>query len=148
MNTFTTTRRVEFCDTDMAGIVHFANFFRYMEAAEHELFRTLKLKIAGHLPDGTEFGWPRVSTTCSYQAPARYEDVLDIEIRVSQRTDRSLTTTYEFRRGEQRLAQGEMKTVFCVFPPGERMRSAPMPVDFAQRLDEFCQPSESDASAS
>ena len=30
---FRTTRMVEFSETDMAGIVHFANFFRYMEAA-------------------------------------------------------------------------------------------------------------------
>jgi tetratricopeptide (TPR) repeat protein len=34
MSPFTTTRRVEFGDTDMAGIMHFANFFRFMEAAE------------------------------------------------------------------------------------------------------------------
>jgi acyl-CoA thioester hydrolase len=34
-------RRVEFSETDMAGIVHYSNFFRYMEAAEHEFFRSL-----------------------------------------------------------------------------------------------------------
>ena len=34
MKPFTTTRRVEFGDTDMAGIMHFANFFRFMEVAE------------------------------------------------------------------------------------------------------------------
>ena len=36
---FRTTRRVEFGDTDMAGMVHFANFFRFMEAAEVEFLR-------------------------------------------------------------------------------------------------------------
>ena len=36
---FRTTRLVEFGDTDMAGIVHFANFFRYMESAEHAFLR-------------------------------------------------------------------------------------------------------------
>ena len=36
---FQTTRRIEFGDTDMAGIVHFANFFRFMEAAECEFLR-------------------------------------------------------------------------------------------------------------
>ena len=30
----------EFCDTDMAGIVHFANFFRFMESAEVEFLRS------------------------------------------------------------------------------------------------------------
>jgi len=38
---FRTTRRVEFGDTDMAGIVHFARFFCFMESAEHEMLRSL-----------------------------------------------------------------------------------------------------------
>ena len=42
---FRTTRRVEFADTDMAGIVHFANFFRYMEAAEVEFLRARGLSV-------------------------------------------------------------------------------------------------------
>ena len=41
MTPFTTTRRVEFGDTDMAGIMHFANFFRFMERTEHAFLRTL-----------------------------------------------------------------------------------------------------------
>ena len=41
VSTFITHRRVEFSDTDMAGIVHFANFYRYMEQAEHDFFRSL-----------------------------------------------------------------------------------------------------------
>jgi hypothetical protein len=36
---FHTSRFVEFSDTDMAGIMHFSAYFRYMEAAEHELRR-------------------------------------------------------------------------------------------------------------
>ena len=36
---FTYSRRIQFSDTDMAGIVHFANFYRFMEEAEHEMFR-------------------------------------------------------------------------------------------------------------
>ncbi len=135
MTTFRTTRRVEFSDTDMAGIVHFANFFRYMEAAEHEWFRALGLKIAGKLANGTEYGWPRVSATCSYSSPAHYEDVLEITITVIQRNPRSLTTQYEFRRGPTLIATGEMKTVYCLMPEGSPMRSAEMPAEVAARLD-------------
>ena len=46
---FTFTRRVQFFDTDMAGIVHFANFYRFMEEAEHEMFRSLGFKIEDDL---------------------------------------------------------------------------------------------------
>ncbi len=45
---FKLTRRVEFAETDMAGIVHFANFFRMMESTEHAFFRSLGFTIHGH----------------------------------------------------------------------------------------------------
>lgn len=137
---FLARRRVEFCDTDMAGIVHFANFFKYMEQAEHELFRSLALKIAGRLPDGTEYGWPRVSATCSYESPARYDDELDVHVTITKRADRSLSTSYEFTCAGKVIARGEMKTVFCVFPAGGAMQSARMPDDIAAKLDAAAMP--------
>ena len=42
MPTFRTTRRVEFRDTDAAGIVHFSAFFFYMESVEHEFLRSAR----------------------------------------------------------------------------------------------------------
>ena len=38
---FKATRQVEFSETDMAGIMHFSNFFRFMETAEHGFYRSL-----------------------------------------------------------------------------------------------------------
>jgi len=48
---FQTSRLVEFHDTDMAGIMHFASFFIYMESAEHELYRSLGLSIHSIVED-------------------------------------------------------------------------------------------------
>lgn len=129
------TRRVEFFDTDMAGIVHFANYYRFMEEAEHELFRACGLKIVGYTPDGKRYGWPRVASKCTYASPAHYDDEIAIHVRIAQRTAKALTTAYEFYRGDQLLAEGEMTTVYCVFPPGEKMQSAPMTEDIIARLD-------------
>ena len=42
---FQLSRRVEFSDTDMAGIMHFSNFFRFMEAAETAFLRSLGLSV-------------------------------------------------------------------------------------------------------
>lgn len=47
---FTWNRRVEFAETDAAGIVHFSSFFLYMEQAEHALFRSLGLSIFRNRP--------------------------------------------------------------------------------------------------
>ncbi|WP_010585024.1 acyl-CoA thioesterase [Schlesneria paludicola] len=126
--------RVEFFETDLAGIVHFANFYRFMEQAEHEFFRSMGLKIHATLPDGTVFGWPRVSATCSFKSPAYYEDEVEIRITILRLTRRSLTMTYEFQRDGVVLALGEMKTAFCVFSADGKLASSEMPDDYFEKL--------------
>ena len=74
-------QRVEFADTDMAGIVHFSNFFRYMERAEHEFLRSLGLSV--HAVNGDDLvSWPRVSAECKFRAPLSFEDELDVHLLV------------------------------------------------------------------
>ncbi|HEY0983665.1 acyl-CoA thioesterase [Schlesneria sp.] len=133
---FTARHRVEFFETDLAGIVHFANFYRFMEQAEHAFFRSLGLKIHGNFPDGTAFGWPRVSATCSFKSPAYYEDELDISVTVVRVTRRSLTTSYEFRRGDLLLAVGEMKTAYCIIPAGAKLQSVELPDEIYEKLNQ------------
>src|SRR5208283_5886216 len=87
-------QRVEFADTDMAGIVHFSNFFRYMERAEHEFLRSLGLSV--HAADGDDLvSWPRVNAECNYRAPLSFEDELDVHLLVREK--RSKSVIYEFR---------------------------------------------------
>jgi acyl-CoA thioester hydrolase len=140
---FITTHRVEFFETDLAGIVHFANYYRFMEQAEHTFFRSLGLKIHDKLPDGTVFGWPRVTASCSFNAPARYEEEIEIRVTVVRRTKRSLTTAYEFWRGATRLATGEMKTAYCLVPAGGGLQSVDMPDEYFERLGQGLDPVDS-----
>ena len=61
---FPPRRLVEFADTDLAGIVHFANFLRYVESAEHAFFRSLGFSI--HSSDGSRHeGWPRIEVAAN-----------------------------------------------------------------------------------
>lgn len=133
---FTLTRRVAFAETDMAGIVHFANFYRYMEEAEHAFFRSVGRSISERQPDGTIIGWPRVSAACNFKAPVFYEDVIEIRVFVERIGVKSLTMRYEFFRCETLLAKGTMKIVCCVFRPGGPMESIPIPPDFLAVLEE------------
>ena len=55
-----TKRRIEFAETDMAGIAHFSSFFRYMEEVEHAYFRSLGISVV-HQQDNGQLSWPRVS---------------------------------------------------------------------------------------
>lgn len=94
---FKLTRRVEFAETDMAGIVHFSNFFRMMEAAEHAFFRSLGFTVHEH-ENGATVGWPRVSATCDYRAPLRFEEEVEIHLIVAEVRSRSIRYQFIFRK--------------------------------------------------
>lgn len=110
-----TRRRIEFADTDMAGIVHFARFFVFMETAEHEFLRGLGKPV--HFEhQGCEVGWPRVAASCEYKSPARLGDELDIHLRVWRKGRRAMTYRIDFSCGGRRVAQGEISSIFCALP--------------------------------
>jgi acyl-CoA thioester hydrolase len=94
----TLTERVQFADTDMAGIVHFSNFFRYMERVEHDFFRLLELSIRedpAKIPAEECVGWPRVHASCDYKAPLFFEEQFTMELIVEE--IRSKTVRYLIR---------------------------------------------------
>ena len=133
---FETSRRVEFCETDMAGIVHFSNFYRWMEQAEHEFFRSLGLTIVNPQPDGITFGWPRVSASCRFESPARYEDVLKITLTVQRIGVKSLTYDVRFTTDGRPVANGTMKTVCCAMERNQPLRSVVIPEEYTSRIEE------------
>src|ERR1700674_2477564 len=100
MKSFRASRIVEFGDTDMAGIVHFASFFRYMESAECAFLRSLGLSVKLDW-EGQTLGFPRVAASCDYLSPARFEDVLDVDVATLRLGSKSVTYGFDFsRKGE------------------------------------------------
>ena len=91
---FRTCRRVEWADTDQAGIVHFARFFVFMEAAEHTFWRSLGLSVHSQC-DGDIISWPRLTAECEYFRPVSFEDVLDIHVHLEKQGEKSLS--FRFR---------------------------------------------------
>jgi YbgC/YbaW family acyl-CoA thioester hydrolase len=135
MPRFTYSRRVQFVDTDMAGIVHFANFYKWMEEAEHAFFLSLGFKLIQRQPDGIVIGWPRVRCSCSFESPAFYDDVLEIDLDVTRVGVKSLTMSFLFRRGETRIALGELKTACCLHHPGQPLQSIEIPPHYREKLE-------------
>jgi YbgC/YbaW family acyl-CoA thioester hydrolase len=104
------TRRVQFYETDLAGLVHFSWYLRYMEEAEHALWREAGLSI---VPPGHDLGFPRVSATVDFHAPLRFEDVFEVWIRVEAITKRTFKYASTITRGDTRIATGSI-TAVCV----------------------------------
>jgi acyl-CoA thioester hydrolase len=133
---FRTTRLVEFHDTDMAGIMHFASFFHYMESAEHELLRSLGLSVHTTV-DGEMLSFPRVATSCDFKSPARCEDILEIAIQISRLGSKSITYDFDFRIGNRQVSTGQITCVCCRVVPGEPLESVPIPADVVEKLKKY-----------
>ena len=125
---FKLTRRIEFAETDMAGIVHFANFFRMMEATEHAFFRSLGFSIHAH-ENGATTGWPRVSATCDYRAPLRFEEEVEIHLLVAEVRTRSIRYEFVFRKAADgsEVARGKIAAV-CASVDKATGKLVPVPI--------------------
>jgi acyl-CoA thioester hydrolase len=134
---FKLTRQVEFSETDMAGILHFSNFFRYMEAAEHAFFRSLGTSIHAA---GNDLGWPRVHVECDFRHPLRFEDVVEICLLVREKKKKSLVYTFVFRKLNEQpareVARGTL-AVACVkrAKRGGKMKGVPIPKAIADKIE-------------
>ena len=130
---YQTKRKIEFADTDMAGIVHFTRFFVFMESAEHEFLRSLGTSVATEW-NGNTIGWPRLAASCEYLKPLRFEDEVDIHLRVSKKGTKSLTYQFCFTHQGTDVARGEITTVCCITNPGEKLRAIPIPDFIADQI--------------
>jgi YbgC/YbaW family acyl-CoA thioester hydrolase len=123
---------VQYYEVDSAGIVHFSTFFRYMEEAEHALWRAVGLSIA---PPDSPIGWPRVAAAFEYRNPLRFEDEFEITIRIAAITVKTIRYDCLLSRGDTRIATGTL-TIACVSKrPGEPMRAIPIPPEIADRFE-------------
>ena len=134
---FKIVRSVEFYETDMAGIVHYSNFFRYMEAAEHGFFRSLGFSVVADHTD-PPIGWPRVHAECDYVQPLRFEDEVEIHLLVSEMKSKALSYVFRFRKLNAapplEVARGKL-TVVCVTHEAEgKMKATPIPKAVADRI--------------
>lgn len=139
---FKAQRRVEFSETDMAGIMHYSNFFRFMETAEHAFFRSLGFSIAPHQfeSNGVKIGWPRVHASCDYHQPLRFEDMVEIHLLVAERKSKAITYQMRFNKlhGTEpcEVARGKL-TVVCVTwdPVSHSMKATSIPRAIAEKIE-------------
>ena len=135
---FKATRQVQFSETDMAGLMHFSNFFRFMETAEHGFYRSLGFSVVDKARH-PRLGWPRVHAACDYKKPLHFEDMVEIHLLVAELRTKAVRYVFVFRKLNEtpvvEVARGEM-VIVCVqhFPDG-RIASAPIPPEIAEKIE-------------
>ena len=123
-------RRVQFADTDLAGVVHFSWIVRYMEEAEHALWREAGLTIA---PVGDVLGYPRVSVAVDFKAPLKFEDEFDDLVRITAINRTSISYAHTITRGDTLVATGTM-TAVCVTKKDGQLVAMELPENVRTRL--------------
>jgi acyl-CoA thioester hydrolase len=131
------TRRVEFSETDMAGIMHYSNFFRFMESAEHGFYRSLGFSVvlAQYNPP---LGFPRVHAECDFKRPLRFEDLVEVHLLVQEKKSKSISYAFRFRNLSadpvEEAARGLVTIVCVAVQPGGKLRSVSIPHDIADKI--------------
>jgi YbgC/YbaW family acyl-CoA thioester hydrolase len=135
---FKLSRRVEFSETDLAGIMHFSNFFRFMEAAETAFLRSLGLSVVLSRA-GLDVCLPRVHAECDYAAPLYFEDEVLIHLLVERKGVRTLTYQFRFIRQNdsppREVARGRIVAVCTARKRNGSMKAVPLPSLLSNKIE-------------
>jgi 4-hydroxybenzoyl-CoA thioesterase/acyl-CoA thioester hydrolase len=126
-------RRIQFADTDLAGIVHFTRFFQFMEEAEHAFLRSRGLSVVMQ-HEGRSIGWPRVSARCDYLRPLRFEEVVQVRVRIARMGGKSIQYEFEFTKAGEVVARGELTACFCQVHGGQ-VTAIDLPDDLRRQIE-------------
>jgi acyl-CoA thioester hydrolase len=132
LSEFVYKRRVEYRETDASGLAHFTVFFVYAEEAEHAMWRAAGLSVE---PNDTRIGWPRVSASFDFKRPLRFEDDVEVRLRMIGKTAKTLTyQTVIVREGEV-VAVGQHTSICVSKRPGAPMKAIDIPDEIAIRFE-------------
>ena len=132
---FLATRRVEFSDTDMEGIMHYSNYFRFMETVEHAFIRSLGFSVV-LAKNGLEVCLPRVHASCDFRSPLHFEDEVLLRLLVEKKGSRSLTYQIRFHVGEKEVARGRLVVVCAARTSSGRLAAVDFPKALARKIQQ------------
>ena len=106
--------------------MHFTNFFKYVEEAEHAMWRAAGVSINQH---DRGIGWPRVAASFEFRKPLRFEDEFDVHIRIAEKTGKTIRYAATLRRNGEVHAEGSL-TIICVRRvAGEPIKATNIPAE-------------------
>lgn len=112
--------RVYYEDTDFGGIVYYANYLRFIERARTEMLRLMGQQHSA-LKDATGVVWTVRRCSVEYRKPARLDDVLDVETRVTRVGGATVDLAQTVRRGGDVLIEATL-TIACMSAEGRPVR--------------------------
>ncbi len=117
----------------MAGIVHFAEFFRWMEEVEHDFMRSLGVDVF-HTHDGQVYTWPRVAASCDFFRPVHFDDNVEHHLRVERLGKKSITYSMQLLRGNEVCARGQITAACCIRGDDDALTAVEIPPFIADKI--------------
>ncbi|MEM3617816.1 MAG: thioesterase family protein [Candidatus Bathyarchaeia archaeon] len=127
---FKTLYRVSWVDTDAAQIVHFSNFFRFFERAEEEFYQhTGLIDWLG----SKDIVMPRVEAFCQFKKPARFNDLLEIELTLEELKEKSVKYSFKIynKKTAELIANGY---IVAVAVNRHTLKAIPIPKEIVEKL--------------
>ncbi len=123
--------RVHWVDTDIAGVMHFSNFFRYFEACEEEFYRSMSMSF-NQVREKYGLMFPRVEAHCQYKAACRFDDLIEVRMRIREVAEKTITYDFQVVRqvDETVAAEGYVKCI-AINP---EWKAVPLPEELAKMV--------------
>ena len=99
--------RIAYADTDQMGVVYYGNYLTFFERARTEWLRDAGLEYRTMEERGLYF--PVIYAECNYKSPARYDDLITVETKLTELTTASITCEYEVKLGDRLLVTGKTR---------------------------------------
>jgi len=130
---FTSRRRVQFGETDAAGIVFYPNFFRWFDESTHDLLRDAGYSVAAMIDRG--YAVPIVECHARFLKPLTFEDELEVRSRVGEIRTRAFRVDHEIRRADEVVCEGYEVRMWVRFGArGAGVVAEPIPAELRHRL--------------
>jgi len=131
---FKTTLRVTWADTDAAQVVHYSNYFRFFEKAEEEFYAHLGFSFVDVAT--RDLWFPRVEAFCQYKKPAKFNDLIEVELTIEELKEKSIKYGFKVfnKESEELLAEGYLVIVVA---DKKSQKAVPIPSEIVEKLEPF-----------
>ncbi|MPL63507.1 putative esterase [bioreactor metagenome] len=128
----TVREKVRFVETDMMGVVHHSNYFRWFEMGRVEYLRQAGILLTTMMEEGILF--PITDVSCKYHASAKFDDYILIETKLAEVSRVKMIFSYEVHRESDGvlLATGQTTNLFT----GNSGKIVRLPAHYYSKLED------------
>lgn len=133
MTEHTVELKVNWGDTDMAGIIYYPNYFNWFNIGSHTLFKVVGIPLKD-LMFQDKIGLPILDVGCSFHKPLFFEDEIQVVTRVAEIKEKTFRMEHEVYRGNELTGKGHELRAWVQFDQNGKLKACTIPEDARIKL--------------